>query len=61
MKRAYERPRIIGREEFETRAMSCGKIPGRGDEANGPFCGTVFVGRVDHHDGCYVNLASRSS
>jgi hypothetical protein len=58
MKQAYQAPKIVDERHCEAQAMACNKVPGLGDPN---FCGQVFCGRVDHHDGCSVNLESRSS
>lgn len=58
MKQPYEAPKIVDEQYCEAQAMACNKVPGLGDPG---FCGTVFSGRVDSHDGCSLNLESRSS
>lgn len=58
VKRRYESPRITEERDFETQAMACAKVPGRGDPL---FCGPVFLNRVDGKFGCVVNESSRSS
>ncbi len=60
MKLRYEKPMITDERGFEVQALACLKIPGQGAVGDS-YCGTVFQGRVDHQDGCYLNPTSRSS
>ncbi|HSK48288.1 MAG TPA: hypothetical protein VLA05_09845 [Coriobacteriia bacterium] len=58
MKRpTYERPAITGRQEFETRAVGCAKVPGLGDMN---FCGAVWSNRNGVGGGCTMNPTSVS-
>jgi hypothetical protein len=59
-KRQYERPKITGRQEFETRAIGCAKVPGLGDPN---FCGAVWGSPTGNQSGCSMNppSVSRSS
>lgn len=56
----YERPAITGKQEFETHALSCAKVPGLGD-AN--YCGEVWTNMTGVGNGCTMNSStvSRSS
>jgi len=56
-KKPYERPAITGRQEFETRAVGCAKVPGLGDVS---FCGQVWSGRSGNQAGCTMNPTSVS-
>ena len=60
MKRVYEAPAVTGRQEFETRAIGCGKVPGMGDPN---FCGPVWASPTGNQGGCEMNppSVSRSS
>lgn len=61
MKKEYERPAITGRQEFETRAIGCAKVPGIGDSQ---YCGPVWYGQNGNQPGCSMSdpeTQSRSS
>jgi len=61
MKREYVRPAITGRQEFETRAIGCAKVPGIGDSN---FCGPVWFDATGNQNGCRMSdpaTESRSS
>lgn len=60
MRSNYEKPSVTGRQEFETRAVGCAKIPGLGDPN---FCDVVWTSPSGNQSGCVMNppSVSRSS